>query len=1032
MDKLQKGQRLVGFPKLGIEDRRETPIINTAQQLRLKHAQIRDVLFKPAARAVAPHIPERDLDRKGDQFAADALSNSLGAVISPRNPRSPYHNVNVSFVHSTPSFMRARFKYAPGMPAPKPQGANRDLATKLHEDFHQMMYRVEKKHGEEARHQLAQNLWNVVMHNPKLQAADVYASLRNEGLERSPHYNEEKLASLHNYLNDPYERDAFYNYIGDEPDQRRKLDSATKAAFRAINEQMPNVDESWLNEEKYFHPVLPKVRKPTRPALRQPPIEMKPVPEPPKVTPPVEEKKKIARKKPIKKPSTQLKLFDKGEDLLEVYEDLTKHEEADEVMRLLRHPSRAERKMALKLATVNDGHLKRAFYDEDPEIQQMALKHPAMSHSALEALMRMPQSDSLQMLAMDHPLFDSSHLSSLYNTHRKGGSRNVLDAIIAHPLMDANMIRDIYHDGNGTRGMIANANTPADVIEHAILKHFSPGNDQKGPHRYLAMEALKHPNAPHHLVERALREGDEGIKLAAAASPNLPSNVAEDFLKRGHTGAHDRAFLRSALVTSPHATERHLDMGMEDLNPLVRAAVFATKSPHLSSKHVDRAIQQGHPHTIIVALKSKGADTSHIGKLLNDKRPEVRALAESYQKKSAMKKFEAELAAFRKSDSNLGKPIEPNSEIVHDMLGYDHHKHSTFDAAKYLIAGETPSLDAVRKALWQADGDVEKAALLAYGMEPTEGNLKALRAVRDIVGKRKAEQYAEASSVLPGTPDAEQAAEAIKNSFDDHYVFPVELGGKHSKGTLLARDMRGGKVYLLKPGSGPMSPAAGDREEPASQSRREAGFWQVAQQWNLGDYVPRADLVLVDGREYACIQLLPWKYKTVDKLKQDDPSIGQRLLKPYLDSGAIHRWAVLDYVLGNPDRHANNLMADATGDTQNPDVKLIDHGSAMAGDDFDPAYDEASFVPYYLRAWAPGSFNTLTVEEKLRLMPRLPTQAAEQLHQWLSDIHAHELQLTLIRYGIDPEPALARLAKLKIMMSQEPADLAINKLWVTT
>lgn len=1026
MDELQKGQRYIGFPKLGIEDRRETPILNTQQQLRLKHAQIRDVAFKPAVREAYPDYPEEKLHEMGNKFATRSLGTSYGAVIQPKDIKSPYHDVNISFAHSNPTFARARLRAQGALPPPA--SANRDLATKLHEDFHQMMHRVEKKYGTSARHKLAQNLWNVVLHNPNLRVADLYATIRNQGLEEVPHYNEEKLASLHNYLNDEQEREMFFNHLGSEHAYRRYVDNGTKAAFKAINEQLPNVDESWLTEDKNFRPVKPKglVRKP---ALRSPPIDMKPISEPPKVTPPMAETKKVAKKKPIAK-----KKRIGARSAEDVQGDLfKKSQEQDEVARLLLHPSPAERKMALKLATVRPDHLKRAFYDGSPEIQQAALNHPAMSHSVLEALMHMPHSDSLQMLAMQHPMFDKSHLKSLYNTHRKGGSQNVLDAIIGHSMLDGDMIRDIYHDGNGTRAMIANLNTPADVIEHVITKHFAPGHDKKSQHRYLVMEALKHPNANHELVERAIREGDEGIQLAAAQSQHLPANVAEDFLKRGHTGAHEQAFLRSALVTSPHATGRHLDMGLDDLNPLVRSAVFATKSPHLDSKHVDRALQQGRPHTIIVALKSKAADSSHLGKLLNDKRPEVRALADSYQKKSAIKKYEENLASFYKSNSFIGRPVEPNSEIVKDMLGYDYHKNKTFEAAKHLIAGNEPTLDQVRKALWQADGDPEKAALLAYGMEPSEGNLKALRAVRDIVNKRKAEeQPVKAATVLPGTPDAEKAAEGVKYAFEDNYVLPVELGGKHSKGSLLARDMRGGKVYLLKPGSGPISPAAGDSEEKASQSRREAGFWHVADQWALGDYLPRADLVLIDGIEYACIELLPWKYKTLDKLKQKDPSIGQRLLAPYLDSGALHRWAILDYVLGNPDRHANNLMADATGDTVRPDVKLIDHGSAMAGPDFDPAYDESSFVPYYLRAWAPGSFNDLDEDQKLKVMPRLHPRVAEDLHGWLSDIHAHELQLTLIRYGIDPEPALGRLAKLKMMISQEPVDLAINKLWITT
>src|SRR6185436_1840824 len=248
---------------------------------------------------------------------------------------------------------------------------------------------------------------------------------------------------------------------------------------------------------------------------------------------------------------------------------------------------------------------------------------------------------------------------------------------------------------------------------------------QNDPKRYMVMDALQHPNSTSHLAELAIKHGDEGIKMAAAKSPYMPQDIAEDILKRGHVnGAHLESFLRSALLGSPHATARHLDLGLEDQNPLVRAAVFNTLSPNLNEKHVDRAIEQGHPHTIVMALKSKAANPGHLSKLANHPNEKVRMLADSYQKKAKIAKYEDDLNGWMKinklSKSNLD--IDPNSEIVSDMLGMDHHLMSTFEAAKFLIKGTEPSVEQVRRALWQADGDVEEAALLAYGIEPSEAN----------------------------------------------------------------------------------------------------------------------------------------------------------------------------------------------------------------------------------------------------------------------------------------------------------------------
>lgn len=702
-----------------------------------------------------------------------------------------------------------------------------------------------------------------------------------------------------------------------------------------------------------------------------------------------------------------------------------KKAEDDEVMRMLVHPNRDERRMALKLGTVNDRHLMRALTDEDPSIQHDALNHPAMSHGSLMSLMRQPQSEALQLLGMNHKLFDREHLRALYDMHANKKTSPVMNAITLNPHLYPELMEKIYQDGNGSRQLMSRTDAPPSIINRAIEAHLNGG-----PERRLALEAIKSPHADHKLVEKAIREGDEGIQLAAASSPGLAPNVAEDVLRRSHTALGKESFLRSALMRSPFATERHLDLGLEDPHPLVRAAVFQTQSPLLKAKHVDRAIEKGHAHDILMALKSKAANPGHLSKLAQHKDPKIKALYAAYTNKAVMKKYESELGTFLKKN-NL-HDIDPNSEIVRDMLGYNHSLMSTFDAAKFLIAGVQPSLEQVRKAIWQADGDVEQAALIAYGLEVNESNLRALRAVRDLRENKKAEQLIEAHSITPGTEEASKAAEAVQRAFQDRFVFPVKLGGKHSEGTLLARDSKGGEVYLLKPGSGPISPAAGDDEESASQSRREAGYWHIADSWGIGNYFPHTDLIIIDGKEFACIELLPWHYKTLDKLKKDDPTFVTKLLHPYLKSGALHKWAIIDFVLGNPDRHANNLMADSTGDTPHADVKLIDHGSAMAGEDFDPANDQSSFVPYYLRAWVIGPFNNLSVTDKLKVMPRVDDHIAEELHDWVSNIHSQDLQARLMRYGINPAPAMERLAKLKAMMSEFPVDLAINKLWVTT
>lgn len=403
--------------------------------------------------------------------------------------------------------------------------------------------------------------------------------------------------------------------------------------------------------------------------------------------------------------------------------------------------------------------------------------------------------------------------------------------------------------------------------------------------------------------------------------------------------------------------------------------------------------------------------------------------------------FDAEITDFTNQDSGLAKKehnlaneeIGPDSEIVQDMLGHDHNMMSTFDAAKHLVRGGEPHLDAVRRSMWDADGDMEVAALKTHGIEATPGNIRALRAVRDLTRHAKGDpSHLTAQSVIPGVPEAQEAAEAVERAFKDRFVFPVQMAGKHSAGTLIARDVQDGEVWLLKPGSGGESPAAGVAEERASQSRRETGFWAVAERWGIQGYFPESRLVIVDGTEYAAIKLLPWRYKTMDKLLGTDPNVGRTILARYKTAGLIFKWGVIDFILGNTDRHANNMMVDAEEPAAQADVKLIDQGSSMAGSDFDPANDRNSFVPYYLRAWAPMAFNKLPSDDKIKTIPRISDQAEKDLRNWIDGLHSDELTIVLSRYGINPGPACDRLAKLKILMSQETADVAVAQLWCKT
>ena len=367
------------------------------------------------------------------------------------------------------------------------------------------------------------------------------------------------------------------------------------------------------------------------------------------------------------------------------------------------------------------------------------------------------------------------------------------------------------------------------------------------------------------------------------------------------------------------------------------------------------------------------------------------------------------------SKSELGVQ-EP---IVSEMLGFQPLMTSAFQAAKWMSGGLQLSDEEARHALYAEDGDVCRAALVAYGFEPTDVNLDALKAIEGVGNFEKAEPIIPtAQSVTAAHPEGEDVAEAIRRAYKDQFVIEVQLNGKHSKGSLLARDQEGGVTWLLKPGSGGAGEAAGAKEDPSTPSAREAAWYHIAKEWGLYKWYPRAELVFIDGKQFAAMKLLPWEYKSMEKWRKDDPSKPRKiLLYPYLSDGILHQWGFVDAVLGNADSHANNLLVNNEGD-----VRLIDHGSAFAGPDFDPANDKNSFVPAYLREWAPHekNFHSLSSEEKLSYLPHVETKVNVRLAAWIAGLSSGLLESLLLRYGINPGPTLARLAKLKEMAARGP------------
>lgn len=374
-----------------------------------------------------------------------------------------------------------------------------------------------------------------------------------------------------------------------------------------------------------------------------------------------------------------------------------------------------------------------------------------------------------------------------------------------------------------------------------------------------------------------------------------------------------------------------------------------------------------------------------------------------------------------KPDVNLGVSAE-----IARLLGNSKYK-KYIDAARFIAGGEIMTLKAYRRALWLGDADPVRMALCLYDIADNEENRAALMAVLDLAPVQKHEMLPQSvpGAVVKapfGVPPEE--AQEIQAALDEGRVEAVQLRGQHSHGAFVAKVPHTQTAYLLKPGDVHLSPAAGVKDEKASESQREAAFYAIAKAWGLGADYPKTSIVEIDGKNYAKIELLGWDFKDMDDRRSEDGSFPQRCLEPYRASGQIYKWAVLDFVLGNPDSHAGNIMASNKGV-----VKLIDHGSAFAGNHFAPGHDQYSFTPFYLRYTAPAPFHDLDHDEQMKYLPQVSDLVQNHIWDWIQGLREAPLVAHAAAFGIEPEPECERLRVIKMLPPQNIAE-AIFKLWL--
>lgn len=345
-------------------------------------------------------------------------------------------------------------------------------------------------------------------------------------------------------------------------------------------------------------------------------------------------------------------------------------------------------------------------------------------------------------------------------------------------------------------------------------------------------------------------------------------------------------------------------------------------------------------------------------------------------------------------------------------------------AVEALGAAHPYAHPALRPHLVRDEGDVTGAALRAYGLEPTKEARETLRMlVRGVkpVESPKDQPLPENTKVIAVKPEGEDVAERVRLAIRDRSVSEAHLGGKHSKGTLFVKTDQG--IWLLKPGSGGTSPALGVAQEHVGQAAREAVGYYAFKVLGLIEWVARAELLTIDGRPYAAEKYLSGDGigPFIDAQKGANAKLRAYLL-PLLRDGTLHRLAAADFVLGNPDRHGNNVLVFP--------MRLIDHGSAFAGPAFDPGQDRNTFTPCYLRFWSPADYPTRPAEERLPMLPAASALGRRNVADWLAGLDRGALEAVLKRYGVG-DATLQRFDQLREAAARYHADEAVNRAWTT-
>jgi hypothetical protein len=249
-DPLEKmAQTPFGFPQLGVQPVRDTPVVG-AKELKTKpFLSIRQAV----PRGIAADTIEATASRLADNpYTRGVRGLSTGFVKNPEAIQAGIDETNRRTIMPLSS---------DAMPT-----EDQIRGTKHHEDLHAVFSQVQQRYGKEARNTLAYNLFHQLPDDLREAAVDYNEVMSGTPLDH-PHYEEEALAGLMNYLNSAASRDKYYQQKkfgdflsfsgqdtgvdwGETGADRRSTDAKLKQAAKRLRTMAKEyVNEDWLKHQ---------------------------------------------------------------------------------------------------------------------------------------------------------------------------------------------------------------------------------------------------------------------------------------------------------------------------------------------------------------------------------------------------------------------------------------------------------------------------------------------------------------------------------------------------------------------------------------------------------------------------------------------------------------------------------------------------------------------------------------------------------------------------------------------------------------